>query len=81
MTVQFSDKLKADLREKSHAMLEDNLTYDDEGGDQSMWDSTTVFNIVLDHLDSESSQEYRDLVRVHGAQAVEDEGIKHVYEN
>lgn len=81
MTVVMSDNLKNELRQKSHAMLEDMLTEEDEGvAAEDRLTSTDVFNIVLDHLGGDAIKEYRDLVSAHGAQAVEDEGIKHVYE-
>lgn len=74
----FSKHLRSELRNKSHAFLEDNLQYADEGAEALTREA--IAGITLDHLDAKAIEEYREKVTAHGSDAAEAEAARHVYE-
>lgn len=80
----FSQQLRRELRDHSHGILEDNLTYEDEGAEGSPGDQfggkLGLAGIVLDHLSHEAITEYRAAVEKFGGDTALEEASRHVYE-
>lgn len=77
----FSQKLRNELRDRSHAILEETLTYEDEGvEDDPFGGREGLAAITLDGISSEALKEYHLLCEAFSPEAALAEATRHVYE-
>jgi hypothetical protein len=80
VTIVFSDQLKDQLQQRSHAMAEEYCLYDDENPPPGfkMPDETAILEFSLDGLTGVARTEWELITGIHGRDACIAEAKKHI---